>query len=219
MFTQRQIAVAGFISVYAGCAVLTINLAGIPYRRGAWIGVAFGALMHVVVTFLYIIIALTVGAWMDDPILKQTATWLITAFFVFLIQILSAAGCTVMGRYFFAPVSRHDTFDRDKLYQYLKSKDTGKRSVLHDVVTIIEKTKTPPVRHFSSWWIVLLGVLSILAFAYWIYTLTLSCLNVIFLGVSVDAMWWLSIAGQFCIPLVVLILTNVAMISWMNRNH
>ena len=218
MFTQRQIAVAGFISVYAGCAVLTINLARIPYRRGAYIGVAFGALMHIVVTFLYIIIALTVGAWMDDPILKQNSTWLVTAFFAFVIQILSAVGCTIMGRYFLAPASRHDTFDRNKLYQMLKQKDTGKRSVLHDVVTIIEKTETPQVRHFSSFWIVLLGILSIMAIVYWLYTLTISCLNVIFLGVTVNAEWWLLIAGQFCIPLIVLIVTNIAMISWLNRN-
>ena len=119
MFTQRQIASAGLMSVYAGCAVLTVNLARIPYRRGAFIGIGFGALMHIVVTFIDILIALGVGMWMDDPILKQTSTWWVIGSGILVVQVLSAIGCTIMGRYFFSPATGKDTFERDKLYHHL----------------------------------------------------------------------------------------------------
>lgn len=218
MFTQRQIMSAGLMSVYAGCAVLTVNLARLPYRRGALIGVGFGALMHIVVTLIYILIALGVGQWMEDPILRQTSTWMVILLCILVVQVLSAVGCSIMGRYFFSPATSKDTFEREKLYHHLKAKDTGKRSVLHDVVMILEKTPSPEDKRFSSGWILLLGVLSITALLYYLNVLMTSCLNVIFFSVPADAGWWLSIAGQFCIPLIILMLTNLAMIAWLNRD-
>lgn len=218
MFTQRQILSAGLMSVYAGCAVLTVNLARLPYRRGALIGVGFGALMHIVVTFIYILIALGVGQWMDDPILRETSTWMVISLFIVVVQVLSAIGCTIMGRYFFSPATSKDTFDREKLYHHLKERDTGKRSVLHDVVMILEKTPSPEDKKFSSLWILLLGFLSITALVYCLNVLIISCLNVIFFSIPADCGWWLSIAGQFCIPLFILMMTNLAMIVWLNRD-
>ncbi len=218
MFTLRQIASAGLISVYAGCVTLTVNLYRIPYRRGAFVGVGFAALMHVVVAFLYILIAIQIGIFMDDPLLKQSATWGIILACILMFQVLSAIGCTIMGRYFLAPVTKKDKFDREKLYQRLKSLDSGNRSVLHDVVQILEKTPAKKDVRFSSGWIVLLAGLSIGAHWYWLERLTISILESIFYGIPTDVWWALSIAGYFCIPLIVLILSNLSMIAWLGRD-
>ena len=217
MFTLRQIASAGFVSVYAGCVTLTVNLYRIPYRRGAFVGVGFAALMHVVVAFLYLLIAIQIGNGLDDPLLKQKATWGIILACILGLQILSAIGCTIMGRYFLSPASGKDKFDREKLYQQLKSMDTGKRSVLHDVIQILETTPAKKDRKFSSLWILLLGLLSVGAMGYWLQILTDSSLNVLFMGVQMDIWWGLSIVAQFCIPVILLVATNLAMIAWLGR--
>ena len=46
MFTQRQIALGGFLGVYAGCMALTANFMRLGYRRGAFVGVGFGTVTH-----------------------------------------------------------------------------------------------------------------------------------------------------------------------------
>lgn len=218
MFTLRQIASAGFVSVYAGCVTLTVNLLRIPYRRGAYIGVGFGALMHVVTFFLFVIIALMVGQNLDDPLLKSGTTWGVIGACLLVIQVLSAIGCRIMGAYFLSPRNGHETFDRQKLYNRLKPLDTGKRSVLHDVVTIMENTPEPASRKISSLWIVFLGVLSLGADIYWADSLVISSLDALFFGVPMDVLWWLGIAGKFAIPLVLLVAVNLAMLTWLNRD-
>ena len=218
MFTLRQIASAGFVSVYAGCVTLTVNLYRIPYRRGAFVGVCFGALMHVVVAFLYIFIALQIGNGMHDPLLKREATWGFILVSIFILQMLSAIGCTIMGNYFLSPHAHKDKFDRDKLYERLKSRDTGKRSVLHDVVQILENTPAKKDIRFSSFWIVLLGILSIGAIWYWLKILFSSSIDALFLGVKMDFWWGLTLAGHFFIPIIILVITNLAMIAWLGRD-
>ena len=175
--------------------------------------------MHVVVAFLYIFLAIQMGQWMEDPLLKQDATRGFIIACIFILQGLSAVGCTIMGKYFLSPPTRKDKFDREKLYQLLKSQDTGKRSVLHDVVQILESTPAPKDVRFSSWWLLLLGFLSVTAHAYWLKVLTDSSIDSLFLGVQQDLWWGLSLAAHFCLPVIILILTNLAMIAWLGRDH
>lgn len=212
MFTQRQIAVAGFFGVYAGCLPLTVNLARLPYWRGALIGVFFGALMHLQVTFIYILLALFAGWMMNDAVLESPATWGIIAMSVVVIQALTSLGCQIMGRYFMSP-GKDASFDRRALYEQLKARDTGKKSVLHDVVVLLETRPAAPERKFSSLWTLLFGTLSVLSLWYWLYSLTMASLDVLFFGVTMDAAWWLGVAWQFGWPLLVLIAVHIIVLN------
>ena len=218
MLSQRQIAAAGLMGIYAGCVALTVNLYRLPYRRGAFVGVLFAATMHLLVVLLYITIALAIGSVMGDALLSQPATQLIILAVFLVCQVLSSIGTTIMGRYFYAPRRRRDPFDRPKLYAALKARDTGKTSVLHDVVTLMENTPAPPERRYSNGWVILWGILSVAAHLYWYIILFRASIDALFYGVPVDAAWWLSIAGYFAIGLVILIVSNLASIFWLNRD-
>ncbi len=218
MFSQRQIAAAGLMGVYAGCVALTVNLFRLPYRRGAFVGVLFAATMHLLVVLLYISIALLIGSAVGDTLLAAPFTRLSILAACLVCQVLSGIGTTIMGRYFYAPRSSRDPFERQKLYEHLKSLDTGKTSVLHDVVTVMAKTPAPPDRRFSSLWVVFWGLLSAIAHAYWYIILFRASIDALFYGVPTNAAWWLSIVGYFSIGLVVLIVANLASIFWLNRD-
>ena len=218
MFSQRQIAAAGLMGVYAGCAALTVNLFRLPYRRGAFVGVLFAATMHLLVVLLYISIALLIGSALDDALLSAPSTRLAIVAVCLVCQVMSGIGTTIMGRYFYAPRRRRDPFERQKLYEHLNSRDTGKTSVLHDVVTIMSQTPAPPDRRFSSFWVILWGLMSVAAHAYWYLILFGASIDALFYGVPTDAAWWLSIAGYFAIGLFILILANLASIFWLNRD-
>ena len=218
MLSQRQIAAAGLFGVYAGCVALTVNLYRLPYRRGAFVGVFFAATMHLLVVLLYITIALAIGSAMDDPLLAKTTTRLILLTVCLACQLLSACGTTIMGRYFYAPARRRDPFDRQKLYDALKARDTGKTSVLHDVVTIMETTQPPRERRYANGWVIFWGILSIAAHFYWLSVLFHASIDALFYGVPVDTGWWLSIAGNFAIGLIILIASNLASMFWLNRD-
>ena len=207
------------MGVYAGCVALTVNLYRLPYRRGAFVGVFFAATMHLLVVLLYITIALAIGSAMGDAILTLPATRLLILLAFLVCQILSSVGTTIMGRYFYAPRRRRDPFVRSKLYAHLKARDTGKRSVLHDVVTIMENTPEPPERRYSCGWVILWGLMSVAAHVYWYIILFQASIEALFFGVPTNAAWWLSIAGYFSIGLVILIVANLASIFWLNRDR
>lgn len=217
MFTQRQIAVAGFLGVYAGCLPLTVNIGRLPYWRGAVIGVFFGAFMHLQMTFIYILLALLSGRIMNDALLHQPSTWGLFGAFALVIQALSSLGCQIMGRYFKSP-EHGKSFDREALYQRLKSLDTGKKSVLHDVVILLETRQAAPERAFSNGWMLLFGGLSILSFVYWIYRLALACLDVLYFGVPMDTSWGIGLAWQFIWPLAVLIAVHFVVLGRLCRD-
>ena len=218
MLSQRQIAAAGFMGVYAGCVALTVNLYRLPYRRGAFVGVFFGATIHLMLALFYIWIALTIGAFMGDPLLKTKAVWCVIAAVYLVCQVLSAIGTTIMGRYFDAPRTRKQAFDRHALYAKLKARDNDKTSVLHDVVQRIENTPEPALLRFSNGWIVLWSLMSVAVHYYWYIAIFRACVDAVYFGVSVDASWWLSLIGCFVIGLVVLIAGNFASIAWLNRD-
>ena len=215
MFTLRQITCAGFFGVYSGCVPLTVNLARLPYWRGAIIGVAFGALTHVMVTLLDIFIATQVGLIMDDPILKQAQTWVVICLCIGVIQALSAIGCRIMGSYFLSPAQKKDPFDRKALYENLKKRDTGKKSVLHDVVLQLEQIEPPADLRFSNGWIVLFSCLSILSSFLWVYRLTIACLESLFYGIPTDAHWYMDLTLQSMIPFAVLVVAHLATLAYL----
>lgn len=217
MFTQRQIAAAGFFGIYSGCLPLTVNLARLPYWRGAWIGVFFGALMHLQMTFVYILLALLAGWLMDDSILHRPLTWCLFVAFGIVFQALTSLGCQMMGRYFMSP-NKNAPFQREALYQQLKARDTGKKTVLHDVVVLLETHKPVLERRFSSAWTMLFAGLSLASTAYWLYSLTVAYLNVLFWGVPMDTVWYLGLAWQFIWPLIVLIAVHIIVLSWLCRD-
>ncbi|MBO4350387.1 MAG: hypothetical protein J6A01_05510 [Proteobacteria bacterium] len=215
MFTLRQITCAGFFGVYSGCIPLTVNLARLPYWRGALIGVAFGALTHVMVTLIYIMIAVYVGQIMGDPILKQPTTWGIILLGCIVIQVLSAIGCRIMGGYFLSPPNKRVPFERQKLYENLKNRDTGKTSVLHDVVLKLEQKPALKDMRFSNAWVVFFSILSVLASSLWIYHLTIACLESIFYGIPMDAAWYVDLALRCLLPLVMLVLVHLSVLGFL----
>lgn len=218
MFTLRQVTAAGFFGVYSGCVPLTVDLARLPYWRGAWIGVLYGALNHFLVMWLIVLAVSYVSAWLGDFRLKQVETWLALVLFVLMLQGLSAMGCRLMGRYFHAPRRGGDAFDRDALLAALKPRDTGKRSVLHDVVTQLERTDAPPDCRYSWAWIALVSALSVGSMAYWIIMLREACLEAVYYGIEMDGAWYTSLMLTMTVPLVVLIVAHAACLVWLCRD-
>lgn len=215
MFTLRQITCAGFFGVYSGCIPLTVNLARLPYWRGALIGVAFGALTHVMVTLIDIMIAVYAGQILGDPILRQASTWAAILMGVLVIQVLSAIGCRIMGGYFLSPPKKQDPFERQKLYENLKTRDTGKKSVLHDVVLRLEQKKALKDIRFSNLWIVFFSILSVLATCLWIYTLTMTCLESLFYGIPMDGSWYADLTLRCLLPLIILVLVHLSVLGFL----
>ena len=224
MFTMRQIALGGFLGVYAGCLPLTVNLARLPYWRGALVGVFFGALTHLMTTLIYVLVAIVAGNILDDPILRHRETWIAIGASIFVIQILSSVGCQIMGGYFLSPRRRRDPFEREKLYDRLKARDLKDnppdakkihKSVVHDVVCLLETRPASADKRFSWFWIIIFGILSVVSILIWVHVLTVSCLDAIFFGVPVDAAWYLGIALKCLGPLAVLILVHLSVLGWL----
>ncbi len=224
---MRQIALAGFLGVYPGCLPLTVNLARIPYKRGAVIGVFFGSLTHLMTTLLYILASVSIGNAMNDPILANPVTWVCIAVTIFVIQLLSSVGCQMMGAYFLAPHKKSDAFERQKLYERLKVKDLKdnpedgskyKRSVLHDVVLLLEQKPAVPDVRFSTAWIFLFGALSLISILIWVHTLNTACLEVLFLGIQADFGWYLDHILCVVVPLIFLILAHFSTLTWLCRD-
>ncbi|MBQ9394979.1 MAG: hypothetical protein IJU23_05620 [Proteobacteria bacterium] len=224
---MRQIALGGFLGVYSGCMPLTVNLARLPYKRGAVIGVFFGALTHLMTTLLYILAAISIGNAMGDKILHYPATWVVVGLVIFVIQCLSSIGCMIMGKYFLSPAKKSDVFNRDELYRRLKEKDLKdnpedgsrhKTSVMHDVVLLLESRKQYPDVRYSTVWIIFFGILSIASICIWISTLNRACLEVLFLGVKADAGWYLEQALYIFVPFITLIITHFSTMFWLCRD-
>lgn len=218
MFSQRQIALGGFLSIYAGCAALSVNFLRMRYRRGAYVGLFFGSLMQLFVAMADFWIIAAVAGILDDPQLLRWESRCVCAGAALCVQLLCAAGCAVMARYFLAPKTGRDTFSRDALLFRLEKIDTGKRSVVHDIVGILRSNPAVLTRHISTFWLILLSFFAACAFAAWLKILTDACLSVIFFGVPVDAEWYAGVAGLFLIPLLLLILVEFSVFYILSRS-
>lgn len=213
--------------MYAGCLPLTVNLARLPYKRGAVIGVFFGALTHMMTTLLYILIAISVGNAMGDKILRRPETWGVIALVYLVIQCLSSIGCMIMGKYFLSPDKKSDPFERDVLYRRLKAQDLKdnpedgskhKTSVMHDVVLLLETRRPYPDVRFSTAWIILFGALSLASVYIWISTLNRACLEILFLGIKADAGWYCELALYIFVPFFILIIAHFSTMFWLCRD-
>lgn len=218
MFTLRQITAAGFFGVYSGCVTLTVDLARLPYWRGAWVGVFYGALNHFLVMWLFVLAFVGTSVLCDDVQFRHASSWCLFLCFVLVIQGLSAFGCRLMGRYFKVPRNGKETFDRAGLLASLKSRDTGKRSVLHDVVGLLETRDAPRERRFSWLWVALFSALSVGSMGYWLFRLYWTCLEALFYGIETDTRWYAGLMADLCIPLFVLILAHSACLVWLCRD-
>ncbi len=227
MFTMRQIALAGFCGVYAGCMPLTVNLARLPYWRGAIIGVFFGALTHLMTTLIYVLIAIMTCSIMSDPILANTSSRILCGLGIFVIQCLSSIGCLLMGGYFLSPAKKSDPFNRTKLYELLKEKDSKvnppgadiiHKSVMHDVVVLLETKPASPDRRFSTWWIAFFGILSIVSSLLWVRSLTLAAADAIFFAMAIDFSWYLQVFLSFSVPWIVLVAIHFSVLAWLCRD-
>lgn len=227
MFTMRQIALAGFCGVYAGCMPLTVNLARLPYWRGAIIGVFFGALTHLMTTLIYVLIAIMACSIMSDPTLANTSSQIFCGLCIFVIQCLSSIGCLLMGGYFLSPVKKSDPFNRIKLHELLKEKDIKvnppgaeiiHKSVMHDVVVLLETKPASPDRPFSTWWIVLFGIMSIVSSVLWLRSLSLAAADAIYFSLKIDFYWYLHVVLSFSVPWIVLVVTHLCVLSWLCRD-
>ena len=167
------------------------------------------------VTLIYILAAVHIGQIMDDPILRQTSTWITIIACCSVIQILSAIGCRIMGSYFLSPARKQDPFERQKLYESLKSRDTGKTSVLHDVVLKLEQKPAPKDMRFSHAWILLFALLSIISSYLWIYHLTIACLESLFYGIPTDFYWYADLAMRCLVPFAILIGVHLSTLAFL----
>lgn len=150
MYALRQIFIAGLGGVFPGCLLLSCNLAYLPYRRGAVIGILFGSLTQFVLMLLYLMIVSGISTALGDVLLKSSVTWLAIILAILALQLMTAVGCTLMGKYFLFPASDVTTFDRAALEARILSLDTGKQSVVHDIAKAFEEAPAVPARR-RSW--------------------------------------------------------------------
>ena len=217
MFTRAQIGVGGFFGVFSGCLPLTVNLARLPYWRGAIIGIFFGTLTHMLTAFIYLSIVILAFSMLNDPGLHKPESWVFIIVSAVALQCLSSLGCQIMGRYFLAP-SGGAPFQRQKLYETLKAKDTGKKSVLHDVVLRLEIQPASPDVRFSWGWIGLASTLSLCSMYIWLRMIKTACLESLFYGIPMDSGWYIGLIGQCLIPWFVLVLAQAAILLWLCRD-
>lgn len=212
MFSLRQISVAGLLGVYAGCLTLTVNLRRLPYTRGAYVGVFFGSLTHMLAAWVDLCLALSFADWFNDPTLSHTLSRVAVVAACVLVQIMSAVGCTIMGAYFMAPSTRREPFQREKLLEKLSKRDTGKRSVVHDVVQCLTQTPPLPDVRFSHAWIALAAVCSAASMALWLFLLYRAIIDCLFFGIPQNGDWYLMLSAQFMGVWLLLILVHLSVL-------
>lgn len=218
MFTLPQIAVSGFLGVYAGCIPITVNLARLPYRRGAIIGIFFGVLTHFLTVIIDIACLAIAASLFDDPTLNLSLSWIFIGTCILCLHIFSSMGCKLMAKYFMAPSHPKDPINRQNLYATLKAKDSGKRSVVHDVVTLLEREPAPHDVRFSSAWIALFGFLSIASAIAWILIIYTTCINALLGAQPSDIAWYLTLAVRCGLLGLILILIHGAILFGLCRD-
>ena len=214
MFSLRQIFCAGFGGVFPGCLLLACNFVLLPYRRGAVIGILFGSLTQVVMMLLYLMLFSGISTALDDVLLKENLTRAAILAAILLLQFISAFGCMQMGRYFLCPSSDVTTFDRAKLEERIRSLDTGKRSVVHDIVLEFEQNPAIPAKRLS--WGHVLGavVLNTLVLFLWINAVIYAFYPLWFDNRQMDALWAWELFVEIFWPWLVLTLFGYLLLGW-----
>jgi hypothetical protein len=189
MYSLRQIFVAGLGGVFPGCLLLSCNFVYLPYRRGAVIGILFGSLTQVVLMLLYLMIFSGISTALDDVLLKLPLTQIAIILSISVLQLMTAMGCTAMGKYFLCPTSDVTTFDRSVLEARIVSIDTGKRSVVNDIVKEFKETPAVPARRRS--WFHVFGAIVVTLFVLflWIRAVILAFYPLWFDKRTMDALW------------------------------
>ncbi len=205
MFSLRQITCAGFMGVFPGCLLLSHNFARLPYMRGALIGVMFGALMQLVMMLLYLIVFSLVCEGLDDVLIQNNTTWLAIVAGFAVIQLLSAIGCRIMGSYFLYPGQAVTSFDRDDLLVRMKKLDTGKRSVVHDLVTEFERTPKPVARKRSWLAVMLVACVNLGVLIRWVVSVVRAFDPLWFEGRAMDAAWAFDLFLDVLWPFLILL--------------
>jgi len=218
LFSLRQITAAGFIGVFPGCVMLSINFELLPYRRGARIGIAFASLVQLVMLLLYVAVITFTTALLDDTQLQNLSSRLIVFALILIIQLLSAVGCRMMGSYFMYPNSDVTQFNRAQLEERLQKLDNGKISVVHDLITEFKATPAPKPIPYSWIHLAALATVNASAFAAWIYALYKAFNVYWFNGGLINTAWWTTLAFDALWPLALLFLVGYAYL-WLAKPH
>lgn len=176
-----------------------------PYMRGALIGVMFGGLMQVVLLLIYLMVFAGVSTALDDVLVRHWQTWCAILACFFALQTCSAVGCRIMGSYFLCPGRDVTEFDRDALLARLNTMDTGKKSVVHDLVVLFSTKPKPVIKHKSWLWVVLAGTLTCLAMLLWVRAVLQAFDWMWFDNRPIDGMWVTDLFLQMFAPFVGLV--------------
>ena len=138
---------------------------------------------------LYLMIVSGISTALGDVLLKSSVTWLAIILAILALQLMTAVGCTLMGKYFLFPVSDVTTFDRAALEARILSLDTGKQSVVHDIAKAFEETPAVPARR-RSWFHVLGAILvTLIVLLLWWNAVIQAFYPLWFDNRTMDALW------------------------------
>ena len=111
-----------------------------------------------------------------------------------------------------APPTRREPFQRTQLLEKLSQRDTGKRSVVHDVVQSLKHSPPFPDVRFSNAWIVLAAVCSAASMVIWLFLLYRAILDCLFFGVPQNSDWYLMLSAQFMGVWLILVLVHLSIL-------
>lgn len=212
MFSRRQVALAGLLSPNTGCFALSVNFRELPYRRGAWIGLGFGALVQMMAFFVVLAVLSAFQSQFDESFASSFESFRVEFVAFAIIHVLSSVGCVIMASYFDTPPKRGMSWDRAKLLAKFRRRDSGKRSVLHDIVGCLEAHKKVSDRPTSIFFLILSAFFTFLANVLWYKTLSNELLDVLFFGIPIDFFWGAFLAAKmFLITGILLSLHAVLM--------
>ena len=210
MFSLRQITAAGFLGVFPGCVLLSVNFERLPYRRGALIGVAFGCLVQFVLFLLYLLTVAITSLSFSDPQTTLLSTKTVILAVVAVIQTLSATGCRIMGSYFLYPKNDVTQYDRAELEKRLRALDPHKRSVVHDLVLSFEAN--PPRKPQKQSWIhvAALGLVALSVNVLWLHNIDKSFYELWVSNMQPQLSWKLALAFDLVWPFFILVTVGYA---------
>ncbi|MCL2325139.1 MAG: hypothetical protein FWC40_01345 [Proteobacteria bacterium] len=211
MFTRNQIIAAGFLGPFAGCFALTVNLGRLPYPRGQNIGIVFGILTQLMATLIVLILAILIAQYHHEISFRGPYSHIAVLTWLILERSICAWCCRAMANFFEAPHGKN-AFQPEHLLQRLKKIDTGKTSVVHDVVTCLEKPPRPQYLKPGTSWIIMAGFAGFSASVTWLWILIQAIIDLLTAYAPINAAWATTVLLKFGVVILALAACHIAML-------
>jgi len=211
MFTRNQIIAAGFLGPFAGCFALTVNLGHLPYPRGRNIGIVFGILTQLMAIFIVLLVAIPIAQIHHEISFRGPYSHIAVLTWLILERSICAWCCRAMADFFEAPRGKNP-FQPEHLLQRLKKIDTRKTSVVHDVITCLEKSPRLQYRKNSTGWIILAGIAGFTASVAWLWILVQAILDLLYAHTPINAAWATAVTLKFGVVILALAICHIAML-------